>query len=174
MQTWGQADWMKESKCAWITARTQTHSSFLSTMATNAEVKGDTWRLPLWNCHRSTCHSSYKETSMLCKPHTDTEQSRMISVNCCQTELPLPPWHAAVHNRRRGRRGLTPQDSMSGKDLRTHFRLGWAIEQPGGPLGCRSRPTLRLPLLLHRRSAVSSRGGQPDRAESILCWRVCL
>lgn len=106
--------------------------------------------------------------------HTITEQSRMISVNPCQTQLPL---FCDVHTHTRTKthqahkcRGLTPEDNMSGKDLRTHFRLGWAIERSGGPLGCWSLPTLRLPLLLHRRSTASSWWGQSDRDESILCW----
>lgn len=89
--------------------------------------------------------------------------SRMISVDSCQAVLPLLP-HTHTHT------GLTPQDGMSGKDLRTHFRLGWAIERPSGPLGCWSLPTLRQPLLLLRRSTASSRWGQADRGEPILGW----
>lgn len=122
---------------------------------------------PVWKCHTSDCLPS----SMLSKPHTHTCQSRMISVNPCQAVLPLlPDIHTQPHTHTQTHRGLTPQDSMSGKDLRTHFQLGWAIEWPGGPLGCWSLPTLRLPLLLHHRSTASSRRGQPDRDESILCW----
>lgn len=126
----------------------------------------------------SNCSALYKQTSVPFKPqthtHTITEQSRMISVNPCQTQLPL---FCDVHTHTRTKthqahkcRGLTPEDNMSGKDLRTHFRLGWAIERSGGPLGCWSLPTLRLPLLLHRRSTASSWWGQSDRDESILCW----
>ena len=69
-------------------------------------------------------------------------------------------------------RCLTPQDSMSGKDLRTHFRLGWAMERPRGPLGCWSLPTLRLPLLLHQAADKVSQTEMNPYSAGTAAWKT--
>ena len=102
--------------------------------------------------------------------HTHTNTHTPVKADQCECFLSsLTYTHTHTHTHRRERPNPTGQHVRQRSENTFSTWLSNRAAR-GGPLGCWSLPTLRLPLLLHRRSTASGRWGQPDRDESILCW----